>query len=488
MKLKNLIEEINTTSEINSVTANLTVTGIADSSDNVSQGYIFVAINGFNQDGHQFILKAIEKGACAIVGESEITGLTVPYIQVENSRKALGVIANEFYGNPSDQKLMIGITGTNGKTTTSYILKHILESNGKSCSLIGTIQNVINGQVKMSTNTTPSSLDLHSLIAESKDEVVIVEVSSHGLSQYRVQGITFDFCLFTNLEHEHLDYHPTMEDYFQTKSLLFDHLKEGGQAIVNTDNDWGKRLVKILQGKGINVNPIGQSSNNKVRILYFNVKNSTIFVEDGDEVNLIFSPMYGIHNMYNTLMAYVSARIVGLSEGSIIECLSNFHGVEGRFEKIKLSNGATIVIDYAHTAEAILHCLTTAKQYGAKRVIHIFGFRGDRDKSKRQGMLAVTSGTSDQYILTLDDLNSVPQSEMIETLDSLNTLYGNEKGLIIPDRTLAIKRAIEQSSPEDWIIITGKGHETYQQNYRLQTDSDKDTVLYLQRKNILGVV
>lgn len=482
MKLKSLIEEINTASKVNYETANLTVTGIADSSDNVSQGYIFVAINGFNQDGHQFILEAIEKGACLIVGESEITDLTVPYIQVENSRKVLGIIASKFYGNPSNQKLMIGITGTNGKTTTSYILKHILESNGKSCSLIGTIQNEINGQVKKSTNTTPSSLDLHKLISESKDEVVIVEVSSHGLSQYRVQGIAFDFCLFTNLEHEHLDYHPSMEDYFQTKMLLFDHLKEGGQAIVNTDNHWGKRLAKSLQGKGIDVNSIGQSTINKVRILYFNVKNSTVFVEDRDEVNLVFSPMHGIHNMYNTLMAYVSARKVGLSEDSIIESVSNFQGVEGRFEKTKLSNGATIVVDYAHTAEAILNCLTTAKRYGAERVIHIFGFRGDRDQSKRQEMLAVTSNISDQYILTLDDLNSVPQSEMIETLDSLNSLFGNEKGLIIPDRTLAIKWAIEHSNPEDWIIITGKGHETYQQNYRLQTDSDKGTVLYFTNK------
>ncbi|MFS0752828.1 UDP-N-acetylmuramoyl-L-alanyl-D-glutamate--2,6-diaminopimelate ligase [Oceanobacillus sp. 1P07AA] len=482
MKLKSLIEGINNTSKIDSETANLTITGIADSSVNVSQGYIFVAINGFNQDGHQFILKAIEKGACVIVGESEITGLTAPYIQVENSRKALGIIANKFYGNPSNQKLMIGITGTNGKTTTSYILKHLLESNGKSCSLIGTIENVINGQVKKSVNTTPSSLDLQRLIEESKDEVVIVEVSSHGLSQYRVQGITFDFCLFTNLEHEHLDYHPTMEDYFQTKMLLFDHLKEGGQAIVNTDNHWGKRLAKILQGKGINVNSIGQSSDNKVRLLYFNFKNSTIFVEDCNDVKLIFSPMHGIHNMYNTLMACVSARLLGLSEDSIIESVSNFQGVEGRFEKIKLTNGATIVVDYAHTAEAILHCLTTAKRLGANRVIHIFGFRGDRDHTKRQEMLTVTSGTSDQYILTLDDLNSVPQSEMIETLENLNTLYGNEKGLVIPDRTLAIKWAIEHSNPEDWIIITGKGHETYQQNYRLQTESDKDTVLYFTKK------
>ncbi|WP_010650451.1 UDP-N-acetylmuramoyl-L-alanyl-D-glutamate--2,6-diaminopimelate ligase [Oceanobacillus massiliensis] len=482
MKLKNLLQEISTASKVNSETANLIIRGIADSSADVLHGYMFVAINGFNQDGHQFILEAIEKGACLIVGESEISDLTVPYIQVENSRKALGIIANKFYGNPSNQKLMIGITGTNGKTTTSYILKHILESNGKSCSLIGTIQNVINGRVKKSANTTPSSLDLHKLIAESKDEVVIVEVSSHGLSQHRVQGITFDFCLFTNLEHEHLDYHLSMEDYFQTKMLLFDHLKEAGQAIVNTDNHWGKRLAKVLQGKGINVNSIGQSTNNKVRILYFNVKNSTIFLEDGDELNLIFSPMHGIHNMYNTLMAYVSARLVGLSEDSIIESVSNFQGVEGRFEKTKLSNGATIVVDYAHTAEAILNCLTTAKRYGAERVIHIFGFRGDRDQSKRQEMLTVTSGTSDQYILTLDDLNSVPQSEMIEMLDSLNNLYGNERGLIIPDRTLAIKWAIEHSNPDDWIIVTGKGQEIYQQNYRLQTNSDKDTVLYITNK------
>lgn len=479
MKLENLIEEINVRNQIHSEIANLTIKGIADSSDKVSQGYIFVAVNGFNQDGHNFIINAIEKGACLVIGESEVTGLNVPYMQVENSRKALGMIANKFYGSPSEQKLMIGITGTNGKTTTSYILKHILESNGKSCSLIGTIQNVINGQVKQSINTTPSSLDLHRLISESNDEVVIVEVSSHGLSQNRVEGITFDLCLFTNLEKEHLDYHPTMEDYFQTKMLLFDHLKDGGQAIVNTDNYWGKKLMEVLQDKGIFIHSVGQSPENRVRILYFNFENATISVEENNETSLIFSPMDGIHNMYNTVMAYGTSTLIGLKIKHILESMFNFEGVRGRFEKSRLHNNATIVVDYAHTADAIFHCLTTAKRNGAKRVIHVFGFRGDRDQSKRREMLAITSKLSDQYILTLDDLNTISPTEMIETLDHLNTLYGNEKGLIIPDRTLAIKWAVEHSNPEDWIIVTGKGHETYQQNYRLQTNSDQETVLYI---------
>ena len=479
MKLHQLLYNIDMKTGLSPDFANTEVHGIADNSIDVQEGYVFVAIQGFSSDGHEFIEDAIKKGASLIIGEQDLGNLSAHYIQVANSRKALGIIAQNFYGDPAKHKLVIGVTGTNGKTTTSYMLKHILESNGKSCSVIGTIQNVINGMKTPSFNTTPSSLVLHKLLSLSNDEVIIMEVSSHGLSQYRIEGISFDYCLFTNLHHEHLDYHGSMEDYFQAKLLLFEKLKTSGIAIVNTDDSWGEKLADTLLNEGKKVYRIGKSSESQLRIADFDLRSSTAAVEESNEFSTVFSSMDGIHNMYNTVMAFGTAILVGISKECILQSLPQFEGVEGRFEIAKQSNGSTVIVDYAHTPDAISHCLITAKQLGAKRIIHVFGFRGNRDPSKRQEMMTITAGLSDQYILTLDDLNSVPASEMIESFIYLNDIYGNEKGCIISDRTLAIKKAITESQLGDWILITGKGHEQYQQRYQLPTESDRDTVQYL---------
>lgn len=459
------------------------IQGLADNSKDVKEGDLFVAIKGLGSDGHDYIENAIAKGAAVIIGEQPSADLSIPYIQVTNSRKALGIIANNFYGDPSREKMMIGITGTNGKTTTSYILKHILESNGKTCSVIGTIQNIINGERIPSFNTTPSSLTLNKLISLSNDEVIIMEVSSHGLSQHRIEGVAFDYCLFTNLHHEHLDYHSSMEDYFQAKLLLFKQLKPDGKVIANTDNSWGEKLTGVFQNERKLVYRIGKASKNQLRIIDFDLHNSTVSFEENNEFNAAFSSISGIHNMYNTLMAYGTAKLMGLVKESILQSLYKFEGVDGRFEISKQTNGAVVVFDYAHTPDAIVHCLTTAKQCGAKRIIHIFGFRGDRDSSKRGEMLSLTAELSDQYMLTLDDLNSVPIKDMLEAYTYLNDNYGNEKGRIILDRTLAIKKAIKESQIGDWILITGKGHEKYQQNFQLPTTSDRETIDFISNSN-----
>ncbi|PYF02633.1 UDP-N-acetylmuramoyl-L-alanyl-D-glutamate--2,6-diaminopimelate ligase [Ureibacillus chungkukjangi] len=480
MRLKQLIKTLDIKSVLEPKVENLSILGIADNSVDVFKGYLFVAIEGFTADGHNYIPQAIENGACAIIGEKSMDSLPIPYIQVSNSRKALGIIANSFYKNPSSKKVMVGITGTNGKTTTSQMLKHIMESNGHSCSLIGTIHNEINGQVLKSNNTTPGTLALHKLLSESKDEVVIMEVSSHGLSQYRVEGIKFDFCLFTNLEHEHLDYHKTMEDYFQAKLLLFDYLKDSGQAIVNRDNEWGEKLIGILNERGKNVYSIGYSDKNTLQIIDLIIEKSIIKFTEKKNTNCLSSPIMGVHNMYNTVMSYSVAKLLGIEYKNIINSLRGFQGVKGRFQIIKLRNGVNVVVDYAHTAEAISNCITTAKKYGANKVTQIFGFRGNRDKSKREGMIFVAKELSDQFVLTLDDLNSVPEDEMIESLNIINSHCGNDQGIVIPDRTSAIKWAIENSAHNDWIIITGKGHENYNQKFHLPTKSDEETVLYIE--------
>ncbi|ASK61305.1 UDP-N-acetylmuramoyl-L-alanyl-D-glutamate--2,6-diaminopimelate ligase [Virgibacillus phasianinus] len=479
MELQYLLNGLTIENKLKNQIATTPVEGIADSSLEVKRNHVFIAIEGFQIDGHSYINDAIKKGACIIIGERNLTDLAVPYIKVSNSRKALGIIANNFYGNPSKQKLTIGITGTNGKTTTSYLLKHILEKNGQSCSLFGSIHNIINGEVSECVNTTPSSLVLQKLLSTSNDDIVIMEVSSHGLKQFRLEGIEFDYCLFTNLDQDHLDYHTSMEKYFQAKLLLFDKLKENGKAIVNVDDLWGRKLNSTLQNRGIKPFTMGQFKDCNLEIIDFNYKNSTIKFEKNNQSCYLYSPMFGIHNMYNTLMAYSVASLLNLKKDLICSSTYDFSGVEGRFEILKLDNGATIVIDYAHTADAYSQCLSTAKYCGAKRLIHVFGFRGNRDSGKRQAMLSVTAEMSDQYILTLDNLNTVPKNEMLRTMENINNTFGNKKGTIIGDRTIAIKRAMEQSVQGDWIIITGKGHEEYQQNYCYPTKTDKETVIFL---------
>ena len=483
MKTNQLLNESGLISRLDSRILELDIKGIADNSSDVEKGFVFVAIKGFEIDGHGFIDQAIEKGAALVIGEQEITRLGVPYLQVENSRNALGILARNFYGRPSDQKIMIGITGTNGKTTTSYMLQHFLESNGMSCSVIGTNQNIINGEKMKSSNTTPNSLALHKLLTLSQDEVVIMEVSSHGLAQYRLEGIEFDYGLFLNLHHEHLDYHSSMEEYFQAKLTMFNQMKEHGIAVVNTDNEWGRKLCGILQTKGKPIYAIGTSTECNLRVAKFHSLSSTMRVIESNETYQMVAAMTGMHNMYNTLMAYGTSLLLGIPKEKLLNSIHHFKGVDGRFEITKLAKGSIVIVDYAHTPDAISYCLETAKSQGAQRITHIFGFRGNRDASKRKHMLSISAEMSDRYILTLDDLNNVSPGDMLEVLNQLNETYGNSKGSIVPDRTLAIQQAIHESKEGDWIVITGKGHEKYQQTFHLPTDSDRETVNYIIKQN-----
>jgi len=479
MKLKQLLKDINIETE---PIPEIDICGIADNSKKVHSGDVFVAINGANSNGHLYIEEAIEKGASLIIGENDLSPLAVPYIKVENSRKALGILARNFYKDPSRTKNVIGITGTNGKTTTSFLINHILESSSTSCALIGTIETTINGKTSKSSNTTPSSLSLHRLLSESEDDVAIIEVSSHGLAQYRVEGVSFDLCLFTNLSREHLDYHPSMDAYFETKLRLFDYLKANGTSIVNTDNEWGKQLSTILKNRGENVVSIGQTHENSIQMHRFESDCSKIIVEKDNQLFELFSPIPGVHNMYNTVMAYVTVESFGIRKESFNTYVPLFKGVKGRFEMSRMQKGTAIVVDYAHTADAISHALMTAKEAGAKKITHIFGFRGDRDKQKRKDMMQVTAEISDRYILTMDDLNGVSADQMIEELQNLNNDYGNDKGFLIPDRTLAIQWTMKNSTSGEWILITGKGHESYQQSFLLPADSDQETINYVLKK------
>ena len=446
------------------------IKGIAFDSSKIENSFLFIAIPGNKTDGHLFIQDAIKNGASVVIGEQEVESLDVPYFRVPNTRKALAIIAKNFYGNPTKNKIMIGITGTNGKTTTSYMLKHILEMQGISCALFGSVSTIINGIEQPSTHTTLDTLTFHQLLSVSNDQVSIMEVSSHGLSQHRVEGVEFDYCIFTNIEHEHLDYHHDMESYFQVKQSLFNHLKEDGVAIINSISEWGERLRAYVKLRGKQVIKVNGSNPT-----YF-IKEQELFSNPATNGFPLTTSMQGHHNIENAAMAFSTAISLGISATEIVNSLKNFKGVPGRFQLFPHSSGATFVIDYAHTANAFYHILDTAKSNEPRKIIHIFGFRGDRDIQKRKKMVEVSLMNCDLCILTLDDLNCVSTDEMFKELE---TFSHHEKCKVILDRTLAIKFAWTLAKNRDWIMITGKGNERYQQRYTLPTTSDLSTLKYL---------
>lgn len=471
MKLSKLLLAIFTTVDI-SDQQNLVVKGITFNSAKVENGFLFIAITGNSTDGHLFMDDAIENGAIAIIGEQIFESLDVPYFRVSNARKSLAILAKTFYDNPTRDKIIIGITGTNGKTTTAYMLKHILDTQGISCALFGSISTVINGIENPSTHTTLDPLTFHKLLSSSKDQVVIMEVSSHGLVQDRVEGIEFDYCIFTNLEHEHLDYHSNMESYFKAKQSLFTHLKTNGKAVVLSTSEWGERLstyVSSIERQLIKVNG-----------------NNPTYIIDGEELIIntssstkgfpLTTSMKGKHNIENAALAYSTAVSLGIIPQKVVDALRAFKGVPGRYQLFVRPTGATFLIDYAHTANAF-HCiLDTIKSQDPFKIIHVFGFRGNRDLQKREKMLTISLQYCDYCILTFDDLNGVSSKQMMQELESLGP---RDKCVIIPDRTEAIKYAWELSQQNDWVIITGKGNEHYQQTYSMPTSSDLQTLKYL---------
>ena len=455
------------------------ITGITDSSRDITEGMVFVAIAGFEQDGHDYIPHAIEQGAALIVGEHDCPkALPIPYLKVANSRQALGQLADKFYKHPSGRKRVIGITGTNGKTTTAFFLKHLLEQQGFGVSLIGTIYNEINGIQYPTPNTTPNAEKVHELIAASKDDFVVIEVSSHGLTQYRLEGVAFDYALFMNLQHDHLDYHKTMEAYFEAKALLFDKLKPNGKAVVNTDDIWGLKLAQRLVAKGIAVITVGHQEEAALSIK--KMTNQEVTLDISGMVVTLDPHMPGEHNLYDIAMAGAVIRDLGYPLVDVTEQMHSFAGVPGRYEVVHLKNGVRCIIDYAHTPEAVSSILTSMRKDGAERITHIFGFRGNRDASKRDEMIVASAGQSSRVILTTDDLNSIPEEKMRqEYADYQRKFAGMHKIDVMMDRTVAIQTAVNEAREGDWILVTGKGHEKYKTAYALPTSSDKETVLYL---------
>lgn len=441
------------------------VSGIAYDSRKVRPGDLFVAIVGQKTDGHAFVRDARNKGAAAVLVERLLPDLDLTQVVVKDTRYALGIAAANFYGHPASRLRVLGVTGTNGKTTTTYLLKSILEQAGHKVGLIGTIEVLLGSEALEAQRTTPESLDLHRLFAQMLAdgvEYVVMEVSSHALELHRTAGVPFAGAVFTNLTQDHLDFHRTMEDYFAAKTKLFTSLE--GPAAVNIDDPWGMRLTELVPSQVLTFGVEGQAQFRARKIELENTGVSYILEGKGEQIGISLQLM-GLFNVYNSLGAAALCAGLGVPLETIRHGLERVAGVPGRFQRISNPYGLNVVVDYAHTPDGLENILRSARPLVPDgRIILVFGAGGDRDKAKRPLMGAVAAELADQVIITSDNPRSEDPCEICSSI---------EKGLLMTnpqveyqidvDRRSAIRKAVAAATPADLVIVAGKGHETYQE-------------------------
>lgn len=445
----------------------LEITGIAYDSRKVDEGNVFVCVTGYKTDGHQFIQDALKKGASAFIVEKHIDNLQTDrtIIQVSDSRKTLSKISSNYFNNPTDKLKIIGVTGTNGKTTITYMVNHILKVAGESCALLGTISYKIGNHEYTSTNTTPESYELQKMFDQMLDENIktcVMEVSSHSLALNRVADVQFNYGIFTNLTPDHLDFHTGFEDYFDSKKKLFYNTKEAN--IVNIDDKYGKMLIEDI--KDLDAKAYTYSIDNKADFQAVNIAITDRFSDfdilyQGQYLGHLSLPIPGRFSVYNAMASVACSFIAGIPFETIKKGLESVKGVPGRFELVENDKDYLVIVDYAHTPDALEKVLNTANSIKKGKLITVFGCGGDRDRTKRPLMGKAAGMLSDTCIITSDN----PRTE-----DPFQILEDIEKGItgtectyeIIEDRYKAIKRAIEIYEKNDTILVAGKGHETYQ--------------------------
>ncbi len=452
--------------------ANVVITNIAVDSREVKKGSLFICIEGIHSDGHDYIEKAYEAGALAVVVSKEIPlPAHITAIRVCDTREAMLLIAPFFYDYPASKMRMIGVTGTNGKTTTSHIIAHILEEQGYTVGVIGTVHVLINKVSYGVHNTTPDAGDLQPILYKMVQAGVthcVMEVSSHALDQRRVAGIEFDTAVFTNLTQDHLDYHKTFENYLGAKVKLFEKVSEKGSkspkgAVINIDDPYGDRILEKSTCPTLTYSTLGKGTINGDEVLMTSKKTSFTLSYDGHSYE-VHTALTGLFNVYNTLGAIGASLIEGIPIEKITEALRSFTSVPGRFELIDEGQSFAVVVDYAHTPDGLENILTTAKSIAESKIIVVFGCGGDRDATKRPLMGNIAAKYGDYIIVTSDN----PRTE-----DPLTIISDVEKGVkegmrasssykVIPDRQEAIFEAINMAADGDIVVIAGKGHENYQ--------------------------
>lgn len=459
------------------------ITGMTYNSREVKPGNIFFAIKGYKEDGNKYIRDAMGKGARIIFSETESgNNESSVILKIRDIRKAMAVLSRAFYTDGLNNIKLIGITGTNGKTTTTYLIKHIMEYSGYTAGLIGTIGYKIGSREYDSTLTTPDSVELNKILGQMEKENVnycVMEVSSVALELDRVYGLNFDCAVFTNLTSEHMDYHKTIENYFYAKKILFDGMSSGSLSVSNKDDDYGQKIV----------------NDSKSRKFYYSIKEESDLRAINEKLTmqgLEFDAVYGQNNfhfktnlsgrfnIYNILASLSVAINYDIKIDTVIDSLNNFEEVKGRFNKIRLNNGAVAIIDYSHTSDSLKNAIEAAREIiNAEnkngRVITIFGCGGDKDKSKRPVMGKFATDLSDFTIVTSDNPRTEDPYEIInEILTGMNQKKEYE---IIEDREKAIKRGLEVSGNGDVVLICGKGHENYQEINGVKTHFDDKEVV-----------
>lgn len=467
MKLDELIEYLKYKDLINF--KNIDITGISYNSKTTKKGDIFVCLIGEHTDGHEYAKMAIEQGAVALLVERKVEGVDVPQVQVASTKLQIADIADRFYSSPSKGINLIGVTGTNGKTTVTHLIQKILEEYGKKCALIGTLGYKLssNSEYRNAKHTTPQAVELQATLRMIKDiekiDNVVMEVSSHALEQNRVGGCRFNGAVFTNLTQDHLDYHITMENYFKAKAILFQKLQEGNFAVINIDDEYGERfLSEVPEG----VLKLTYGVKNNADIMAKDIK----FTSNGAEFTLVANNkeynvnlhMNGMFSVYNVLAAVGSSVAMGIDVEIALKSLQNVHGVAGRFEVV--NKKPLVIVDYAHTPDGLENVLKTAREITPAngKLICVFGCGGDRDATKRPKMGAIAQKLADKIIITSDNPRSEnPQQIITDIIAGLQSV-DPEIVTVEPDRKEAIAMLKNLASNNDVVLIAGKGHEDYQ--------------------------
>ncbi|SFI26455.1 UDP-N-acetylmuramoyl-L-alanyl-D-glutamate--2,6-diaminopimelate ligase [Halpernia frigidisoli] len=485
MKLKELLNRIPTLEIHGEI--NREVSEIVFDSRKAFKASLYVAVKGTISDGHDFINSAIEKGSSVIVCENFPNDFkeNCTYIKVENASKTLGKLAANFYGNPSEKLKLIGVTGTNGKTSVCTLLFDVFKILGYSSALISTVEYRIGDEIIPSTHTTPDVLTINKILAKALEigcEYAFTEVSSHGIHQDRIEGLHFKIAGFTNITHDHLDYHHTFLEYLNTKKRFFDELPSSAVAITNVDDKNGNVMLQntLAKKKSYAMKTMADFHGKLLEADF----NGMLMNFNNKEV---WTTITGKFNVYNLLLVFGIASECGFEESEILTAISQLKRVKGRFETIKSPSGIFFIVDYAHTPDALENILDSINEIRTKneRLICVFGCGGDRDKTKRPEMGAVAASKSTLAIITSDNPRSENPQEIIKEIEAGVKPENYNKFLSIPDRKDAIKSAIKFAEPKDIILVAGKGHENYQEINGVKHHFD-DKEIIAELLNIMG--
>ncbi len=440
----------------------------------ISDSDVFVAIRGSISDGHDFIEKAINQGAIAIVCDTfpEIIVSGITYVQVKDTNKAMAYMAANYFGNPSQNLKLVGITGTNGKTTIASLLYQLFKKAGFKVGLLSTVKILVDDKEYKATHTTPDSITINQYLKEMTDEGVeycFMEVSSHGIHQKRTEGLHFVGGVFTNLSHDHLDYHPTFAEYRDVKKSFFDHLPKSAFALSNIDDKNGQIMLQNTNARKLTY-ALKSYANYKAQILENQLSGLLLKINE----NEVWVRLIGTFNAYNLLAIYGTAVELGLDHFEVLRLLSELESVSGRFQFIISDEKITVIVDYAHTPDALENVLKTITDIRTKneQLITVVGCGGDRDKTKRPIMANIATTWSDKVIITSDNPRTENPDDIIAEMEKGVAPQNYKKTVSISDRKQAIKTACQLANPNDIILIAGKGHETYQEIQGIRYDFD----------------